>query len=251
MFRCRERDQVTLVMVCLKDQKSLHQNEIFPDKFMRREILAIVVHCTFMEDGCIWKGEVRYLESHMNTCEFLKIPCVHPECGVLVKKSELTLHLERECMYRLEKCTFCQRQIVLSRMREHQEKECPSCPVTCEKCNKDGIQRSKLKDHQNAIFGDCEAVQGPCPFSQIDCPKTDVLNQKEKKSQRLRKNEERVNVTYSTNSKVEVVALVVGGAVAVVVLKVAVAAVVVAVEVVTLEHFARNTEREIIAPAVE
>lgn len=50
----------------------------------------------------------------------------------------------------------------------------------------------------------------------------------------MRKNEERVNVTYSTNSKVEVVALVVGGAVAVVVLKVAVAAVVVAVEVVTL-----------------
>ena len=29
---------------------------------MRREILAIVVHCTFMEDGCIWKGEVRHLE---------------------------------------------------------------------------------------------------------------------------------------------------------------------------------------------
>ena len=29
---------------------------------MRREILAIVVYCTFMEDGCIWKGEVRYLE---------------------------------------------------------------------------------------------------------------------------------------------------------------------------------------------
>ena len=53
----------------------------------------------------------------MNTCEFLKIPCVHPECAVLVKKSDLTLHLERECTYRLEKCTFCQRQIVFSRMR--------------------------------------------------------------------------------------------------------------------------------------
>ena len=29
---------------------------------MRREILAIVVHCTFKDDGCIWKGEVRHLE---------------------------------------------------------------------------------------------------------------------------------------------------------------------------------------------
>ena len=34
---------------------------------MRREILALVVHCTFMEDGCVWKGEVRYLE----VCNFL------------------------------------------------------------------------------------------------------------------------------------------------------------------------------------
>ncbi|XP_022802106.1 TNF receptor-associated factor 2-like [Stylophora pistillata] len=154
---------------------------VFPDKFMRREILALVVHCTFMEDGCVWKGEVRYLESHMNTCEFLKIPCVHPECGVLVKKSDLTSHLENECMFRLEKCTFCQRQIVLSRMKQHQDTECPAYPVMCEKCNKDGILRGKLKDHQNPILGDCEAVQGPCPFSQIGCPKTDVLSQKEKK----------------------------------------------------------------------
>ncbi|PFX18339.1 TNF receptor-associated factor 2 [Stylophora pistillata] len=72
-----------------------------------------------MEDGCVWKGEVRYLEQHQDT-------------------------------------------------------ECPAYPVMCEKCNKDGILRGKLKDHQNPILGDCEAVQGPCPFSQIGCPKTDV-----------------------------------------------------------------------------
>ena len=29
---------------------------------MRREVLALVVHCSFMEDGCAWRGEVRYLE---------------------------------------------------------------------------------------------------------------------------------------------------------------------------------------------
>ena len=57
------------------------------------------------------------LQSHMNSCEFLKIPCVHPECGMLVKKSDLTSHLENECMFRLEKCTFCQRQIVLFRIK--------------------------------------------------------------------------------------------------------------------------------------
>ena len=29
---------------------------------MRREVQAFVVNCTFMEDGCQWKGEVRHLE---------------------------------------------------------------------------------------------------------------------------------------------------------------------------------------------
>ena len=29
---------------------------------MRREVFAFHVHCTFVEDGCKWKGEVRHLE---------------------------------------------------------------------------------------------------------------------------------------------------------------------------------------------
>ena len=36
--------------------------KVFPDNFMRREVQAFVVNCTFMEDGCQWKGEVRHLE---------------------------------------------------------------------------------------------------------------------------------------------------------------------------------------------
>ncbi len=36
--------------------------KVFPDNFMRREVQAFVVHCTFVDDGCKWKGEVRHLE---------------------------------------------------------------------------------------------------------------------------------------------------------------------------------------------
>lgn len=36
--------------------------KVFPDNFMRREVQALAVHCTFEEDGCKWKGEVRHLE---------------------------------------------------------------------------------------------------------------------------------------------------------------------------------------------
>ncbi|CAH3023646.1 unnamed protein product [Porites evermanni] len=175
------QDQLSGVMVCLVDQKHLQKNEVFPDNFMRREVFALVVFCTFMEDGCKWKGEVRNLEAHTNGCEFLKLPCVHPECGVLVKKADLPEHLENECLYRLVKCPLCHASIVFIRMTQHQENECPAYPVVCDKCNKVGIPRGKLADHQNPIVGDCEEVQGPCPFSQIGCSKTEILNQREKR----------------------------------------------------------------------
>lgn len=73
-------------MICLQDQKEFLPNEVFPDNFMRREVQAFVVNCTFEDEGCSWRGEVRHLEGHLSSCEFLKIPCVHPECGAQVKK---------------------------------------------------------------------------------------------------------------------------------------------------------------------
>ena len=56
-------------------------------------------------------------QNHMNGCPFLKIPCVHPECGMHMKKADLTEHLEKECKCRLEPCGFCKRQINLNKMK--------------------------------------------------------------------------------------------------------------------------------------
>lgn len=36
--------------------------QVFPDMFTRREVQSFVVHCTFVDDGCSWKGEIRNLE---------------------------------------------------------------------------------------------------------------------------------------------------------------------------------------------
>ena len=65
----------------------------------------------------IWKFRLKSnLQGHTNSCEFLKIPCVHPECGMLVKKADLPEHLENECMYRLVECRLCLTQIAFIRM---------------------------------------------------------------------------------------------------------------------------------------
>lgn len=55
------------------------------------------------------------LQNHTSSCAYLRIPCVH--CGEMVKKADLTDHLQNECMYRLETCRFCKRQIPLNRMK--------------------------------------------------------------------------------------------------------------------------------------
>ena len=31
-----------------------------------------------------------------------------------------------------------------------------------------------MRDHQDPVFGDCENVEGPCPFSHIGCSKKEV-----------------------------------------------------------------------------
>ena len=59
----------------------------------------------------------RFQQAHTNSCEFVKLPCVHPECGMLVKKADLPQHLETECKCRPETCGFCKKQISLNKLK--------------------------------------------------------------------------------------------------------------------------------------
>ncbi|XP_015750037.1 PREDICTED: TNF receptor-associated factor 6-like [Acropora digitifera] len=49
-------------MTSVQDQTELLEYEVFPDMLIRREINTLEVHCTFVDDGCIWRGEVKNLE---------------------------------------------------------------------------------------------------------------------------------------------------------------------------------------------
>ena len=56
-------------------------------------------------------------QAHTSSCEFMKIPCDHFECGMVVKKADLSQHLETECKCRPETCGFCKKQIRLNKMK--------------------------------------------------------------------------------------------------------------------------------------
>ena len=47
--------------------------KVFPDNFMKREVLALKIHCPQKNEGCNWKGEVRELEVNMMTFQSFKV----------------------------------------------------------------------------------------------------------------------------------------------------------------------------------
>lgn len=59
-------------MTCVVCQKKFLENEVFSDTSKRREVQSLVVHCTSMDDGCMWEGKIRELEDHQGVCQFLE-----------------------------------------------------------------------------------------------------------------------------------------------------------------------------------
>ncbi|CAH3037666.1 unnamed protein product, partial [Pocillopora meandrina] len=52
-------------------------------------------------------------------CKFLVLPCVYDACHVLVRRGELAEHLEKNCIFRPEKCQFCDEVFDYCRMKLH------------------------------------------------------------------------------------------------------------------------------------
>ena len=55
-----------------------------------------------------------FLQAHEAICEYLKVPCVHSDCGELVTRAQLADHLEQRCQYRLDTCEYCHTQVIFA-----------------------------------------------------------------------------------------------------------------------------------------
>ena len=69
-----------------QDQVAFTDQETFADRLIQREITNLIVNCTYTEQGCSWKGELKSLDSHLCHCEWVKVECIHRECGQWVAK---------------------------------------------------------------------------------------------------------------------------------------------------------------------
>jgi hydrogenase maturation factor HypF (carbamoyltransferase family) len=84
------------------------------------------------------------------------------ECGLEYMGSEnLSLHFERSCLKRMEKCKYCNRDFVgLGNLREHQNNECLK---KCAICNSELPGELNLATHVNSHCTDT----GRCPLIDI------------------------------------------------------------------------------------
>lgn len=160
---------------CVADGIILRKEEVFPDKFVEREILLLELHCSRLDKGCQWKGKLKHRQDHEDVCEFKEIHCVHPKCGILVQRSDLANHLEKSCNYREELCSYCEKRIVFVDMTGHHQTECPQFPERCPECGKQDIPRSQITAHLDPAVGDCEEIKTVCPFQTVGCKETKAM----------------------------------------------------------------------------
>ena len=180
--RCREGDDEVFFSCGAVDGRDgrcgrlLRRVDCFDDLGVRRSVNALAVSCRRAEVGCPWKGTVAALEPHVKEdCLYELAGCPSSGCPVRIAKIDLQQHLQLECLHRQKTCDSCNRVVTAREAERHLREECPGVPVDCPDCNATGLVRRDLPEHRDALFGDCDGVRGPCPFSTVGCTATSLM----------------------------------------------------------------------------
>ena len=99
--------------------------KIFPQKKVERTILGLEVSCSYKNQGCEWKGELRNLEGHINRtgpskedeCKYHKVPC-SLGCGEYHERRLIQQHETESCSKR---STEQQLQVIWKKVSNVQE----------------------------------------------------------------------------------------------------------------------------------
>ena len=78
----------------------------------KRHIKSLRVTCSYVDDGCGWKGEVGNADQHIEQCVYRRIVCPNM-CKdsdgkeIMILQKDVQKHLEKECERRLSQCPHC------------------------------------------------------------------------------------------------------------------------------------------------
>ena len=137
----------------------------FPDKRAIRNILQLRVYCEREEEGCMWEGEVRDAETHLDSCPYRLVPCPN-QCTKAVRSKNLLKHLKTQCPNREVRCSLCKqigKHAYIS--TDHLEK-CPDFEIDCPNNGcQEKPKRKNIEDHRQQ----CPKETISCEYAKIGC----------------------------------------------------------------------------------
>lgn len=154
---------------------------------LSRTLLDLDVFCSAREEGCTWIGKLRSYEAHLHEnysqedqltgCQFVKVMCIHPGCGVVIERRLAAVHQERECQKRPHVCEHCSNySATYEDVTTNHYSLCGNYPVICpNSCTLSPIRRCMVEHH---LKYECSLSVTPCPFHYAGCdvvlPKVDM-----------------------------------------------------------------------------
>ena len=141
---------------------------IYPNKWLKRELYQLKVYCTHRNEGCDWAGPLKELDKHLNSdadnlmdgCGYVPIKC--DACGENVPRKGYGVHISELCDERPYSCVHCSDydSTYLDVINNHWP-QCPYHPVECtNKCGK----HAKRKDLAQHLFDECPLTSILCEF---------------------------------------------------------------------------------------
>ena len=123
----------------------------------RKNIPGVKVKCPLENRGCVWKGTLKEVDSHLNECTEYVISCTHA-CGVILKRSELVDHCQNECLNRKVDCIHCNTKMLFREQGNHSE-ICLEFPLLCPNECMETFLRKEMYSH----------VEKDCPNTLVHC----------------------------------------------------------------------------------
>ncbi len=135
------------------------------DKPLQKRIQALRVKCSYHDNGCDWKGELRelpvcppptqphptHLQAHVQECDYAVIECPK-KCGDSYERRFHETHITEDCARRMVDCQYCKKEIKHEQLEEHY-RACTNFPLDCPNgCSKIKYPREEVSHNYTIIL---------------------------------------------------------------------------------------------------
>ena len=135
-----------------------------------REIRALPITCNVNKE-CEWEGTLGSLDEHLDTCDFVLVPCPK-QCTEADRKvadilrKDLDEHLKKHCPNRDHKCSDCGEKGTYANITQDHDMVCAKKPLPCPNsgCG-DIVERQQVPEHVSK----CPHTVIPCKYKGIGC----------------------------------------------------------------------------------